>query len=238
MGSLATRSSELKRLLSLSAQRLLVDLSMWSADLARLGDELARAGDLTDIFHFDVSDGRFAPGFLFFPDLIAALRPLTSRLFHAHLMLEDPAAHLDSFISAGVDIITLHAESRGDIPAALERIRDAGCLCGIALRADSLVNALAPCLPLVDLVLLMGTPLGIKGCEAGAQALERLKTARSLIDAAGPGRVLLTADGAIRSHTVPGLYAAGADMVTPGSLVFGNPDMRAAFAWLHGLRRS
>jgi len=211
---------------------------MWSADLARLGDELVRTSDATDLFHFDVSDGRFAPGLLFFPDLIAALRPLTPRLFHAHLMMENPAAHLDTFIRAGVDILTLHAESAGDIPALLGRIRTAGCLCGIALREDTPVSSLTPSLSLVDLVLLMGTPLGIKGCEGGAEAMERIQAARSLIDAAMPGQVLLTADGAIRSHTVPGLYAAGADMVTPGSLVFRNPDMRAAFASLHGLRRN
>jgi ribulose-phosphate 3-epimerase len=237
MSGFAERREEMRRLQSLAGRRLLVDISLWSANLARLGDELLRVGDFTDLFHFDVSDGRFAPGFLFFPDLIAALRALTSRLFHAHLMVEDPAAHVDSFIKAGADIITLHAESAEDVRPLLEKIRDAGCMPGIALRIDSPIDALTRYISRVDLVLLMGTPLGIKGCESGPEAVQRVHAARKIIDGSSAGRVLHTADGAIRSHSVPGLYAAGADVVTPGSLVFGNPDLGAAFSWLHQLRR-
>jgi ribulose-phosphate 3-epimerase len=45
-------------------------------------------------------------------------------------------------------------------------------------------------------------------------------------------RVRLIADGGIRSHTVPLLRRAGADVVAPGSLVFGSRDLAETFRWL------
>jgi len=57
--------------------RLAVEVSLWSADLARLGAEVARLSPYADAFHIDASDTRFVPGPLFFPDLVAALRSHT-----------------------------------------------------------------------------------------------------------------------------------------------------------------
>jgi len=44
----------------------------------------------------------------------------------------------------------------------------------------------------------------------------------------------IEADGAIRRETVPQLRQAGADIVVPGSLMFGN-DMKDTSKWLRSL---
>ncbi|HLY18087.1 MAG TPA: hypothetical protein VKR61_12735, partial [Bryobacteraceae bacterium] len=66
-------------------------------------------------------------------------------------------------------------------------------------------------------------------------ACDRLREARGLLRK-HPGRtvrgVRLVADGAIRSHTVSELCAAGADAVVPGSLIFQSKDLGATFGWL------
>jgi ribulose-phosphate 3-epimerase len=49
-------------------------MSLWSADLGHLGDEIQRVDPLTDIYHIDVADGHFSPALLFFPDLVAMCR--------------------------------------------------------------------------------------------------------------------------------------------------------------------
>ena len=59
-----------------------------------------------------------------------------------------------------------------------------------------------------------------------------LVTARS----GDAGRPDVVVDGGIRRHTVPGLAAAGADGVVPGSLVFGEPDPRQAVAEIQALQ--
>ena len=58
----------------LPANRLSGEYSVWPADLVRLADEIARIDPYTDILHFDVADGHFAPALLFFPDLVAENR--------------------------------------------------------------------------------------------------------------------------------------------------------------------
>ncbi|MGE5222074.1 MAG: D-allulose-6-phosphate 3-epimerase, partial [Omnitrophica WOR_2 bacterium] len=89
-------------------ERLLADASLWSADFTRLGDEIRRVDGYADLYHFDVSDAHFVPGLLFFPDLVAALRPLTRKPFHVHLMADNPLSLIDDFVNAGADRITIH----------------------------------------------------------------------------------------------------------------------------------
>ena len=48
-------------------------------------------------------------------------------------------------------------------------------------------------------------------------------------------RIRLIADGGIRSHTVPLLRRAGADVIVPGSLVFQSQNLVETFSWLRAL---
>ncbi len=74
---------------ALPSNRLLAEISLWSADLGRLEDDTLRIDPYTDIFHVDVADGHFAPAMLYFPDLMARLRKVTAKPFHVHLMTAD-----------------------------------------------------------------------------------------------------------------------------------------------------
>jgi ribulose-phosphate 3-epimerase len=216
--------------------RLLIDLSLWSANLAALGAHVQQMAPYADLFHLDVSDAHFVPGLLFFPDLVAAIRPLTTVPFHVHLMTDDPAALVGPFVDAGADILTIHIETGPAVAPALDAIRAAGTAAGLAIGLDIAPEALVPYLYQIDLVLMMGTRLGVKGQELDAAACDRIRILRRLLHQHGVAdRVRIFADGGIRRHTVPTLRAAGADGIVPGSLVFSSPDLVATIAWLHGL---
>lgn len=45
--------------------RMLAELSLWSADLANFAKEIERTDPYADLYHIDVADGHFAPQFLF-----------------------------------------------------------------------------------------------------------------------------------------------------------------------------
>jgi len=215
--------------------RLLADVSLWSADLVNLAAEVARIDAFADSFHLDVSDSRFAPGLLFFPDLVRALRPLTRHPFHIHLMAERPTDLIADFAANGADLITVHVETgESEIKAAFQAIRTAGCLAGLALRLDTPVGATLPYLDRIDALLLLGTVVGRKCQDLAPEACARLSSAASLLGDRR-ARVRLIADGGIRSQTVPLLRRAGADVVVPGSLVFQSPNPQETFAWLHAL---
>jgi len=214
--------------------RLLVEASLWSADFTRLAEEIQRVEPYADMYHFDVSDGHFVPGLLFFADLVAALRPLTQRPFHVHLMTTNPFNHIADFISAGADMITVHAENGPLAPAALDAARRAGAAAGLALGLDVTPETIEPYLDLVSLVLVMGTPMGVKGMSPSGHVYNRVKKLKAMIHREGlEEQVKVFADGGIRENTVPKLRASGADGVIGGSLVFKSSSLPETFTWLH-----
>ena len=220
---------------NLPRNRLLAEYSLWSADLLHLADDLARITPYADILHIDVADGAFAPALLYFPDLVAKIRAETAIPVHIHLMVQDGIllAQIDQFAEAGADLISLHAEN-ANAAEGLARIAKLGLASGMVLRVETPVETIAPFLPELDVLTLLGTAIGVKGQGLDALACDRLIAAGDLIDLSGR-RILLAADGGIRETTVPQLRAAGAETVVLGSLALGAPDLAERMAWLHGL---
>ena len=97
----------------LPSKRLIAEFSVWSADLARLHDDLQRVEPYVDVLHIDVADGHFAPAMLFFPDLVAAVRKVSKKPIHVHLMVADAIllSQIDQFCDAGTDLISIHLEN-------------------------------------------------------------------------------------------------------------------------------
>ncbi len=219
----------------LPRHRLLAEYSMWSADLIRLADDLARITPHADILHVDVADGHFAPALLFFPDLVARLRAETALPIHVHLMVADAVllAQIDQFAEAGADLISLHAEN-ANAAEGLDRIASYGKAAGMVLRVETPVARAKPWLERLDMLTLLGTAIGVKGQGLDPTATARLGEAAGLIAASGR-RIVLAADGGIRDTTVPLLRSAGAETVVMGSLAFAAPDLAARMAWLHAL---
>ena len=218
--------------------RLLAEFSLWSADLVRIADDIAQVDAFVDIYHADVADGHFSPALLLFPDLIAQIRPLTTKPIHVHLMVADDGlmAQIDQFAEAGADIISIHAEN-GHVVSGLAAIQSHGCAAGVVLQLHTPVASVAPLLDDLAMLTLLGTEMGIKGVGLDAQAEHRMTEARAMIDGhQDGGRILLAADGGIRETTVPGLRRSGADTIVMGSLAFGADDLAVRMAWVHGLQ--
>lgn len=223
---------------TLPTGRCLAEFSLWSSNLIALDADVARVGNLADIYHIDVADGVFAPSLLFFPDLVAALRKRTAIPFHVHLMVEDAVllAQVDQFAEAGADLISVHAEN-GLAGEALARIRSHGLKAGFVLRVETPVERAAPLIEGIDFLTLLGTRIGVKGQGLDPTATARLQQAGQLIAGrSGTGRCVLAADGGIREETVPLLVGAGAQTVVLGSLAYGAADLGARINWLRGLR--
>ena len=220
---------------ALPGNRLLAEFSLWSADLLRLADDMARVEPFADIYHVDVADGHFSPAILLFPDLVAQVREHTARPIHVHLMVSD-AILLDQirqFADAGADILSVHAEN-ANAEAGLELIQTLGVKAGIVLQLQTPVAAAAPLMGRISMLTLLGTKIGIKGVGLDPSAGERLAVARAMIDVRQDSRrILLAADGGIREHTVPGLRRSGADTIVMGSLAFGDSDLPGRMAWVH-----
>ena len=219
----------------LPKNRLMAEFSMWSADLVRIADDLARISSHADLLHIDVADGHFAPALLFFPDLVARIRAASAIPIHVHLMIADAILidQIDQFAEAGASLISVHAEN-GNAAAGLDRIAGHGLKAGMVLKVDTPVITASPHLTRLDMLTLLGTAIGVKGQSLNERAPARLKEAQALIKETGR-RIVLAADGGIRDNTVPVLREAGAETVVMGSLAFGAPDLGARIAWVRGL---
>ena len=212
---------------------------MWSADLGALAADMRRIDQFADMYHFDVADGTFAPDLLFFPDLVRALRPLSQKPFHIHLMIDDTnlLQMINSFIDTGADLISVHVENENALMPALKLLDDRGVAAGIALQLKTPIARIEPLLDRVRAVLLLGTAIGVKGQDLSSKAPGRLREASKLLLARKDNKNrLLIADGGIRETTVPSLVRAGAQTVVMGSLAFGASNLEERFVWLRNLK--
>jgi ribulose-phosphate 3-epimerase len=222
----------------LPKDRLIAEFSVWSADLVRLSDDLARVDPYVDILHIDVADGHFAPAMLFFPDLVAGVRIVSSRPIHVHLMVADSIllSQIEQFSDAGSDLISLHVENESVADEALDLLDRRGVAAGMVLKVDTPVERVERYASRLSFVTLLGTAIGVKGQGLDEKAGARLQRAKQIIAGCGAvHRIVLAADGGIREHTVPLLRQSGAETVVLGSLAFNAPSLDERMAWVRAL---
>lgn len=198
--------------------------SLLAADLGRLADELARIeSGGADWLHVDVMDGVFVPNLTFGAKMIETCRRLTKLPLDVHLMVVEPEKYFDSFAAAGASGLTVHQEAVPHLHRQLARIRELGCLAGVALNPGTPVETLVDIIPSLDLLLVMTVNPGFGGQKFIETTVSKIVRARRLLDAAG-SRALLEVDGGVSPDTITRCWQAGADTFVAGAAVFGAPD--------------
>ena len=194
--------------------------SILSADFARLGEEvraLAAAG--ADWIHVDVMDGHFVPNITIGPQVVKALRPMTTLPFDVHLMIAPADPYLEAFRDAGADHILVHPEAGPHLNRTLTQIRKLGAKAGVVFDPSTPVEAIEWMMDDVDLILVMTINPGFGGQSFMPSQLAKIARLRAMIDATGRD-IPLEVDGGVNPQTARLCVEAGATALVAGTAVF------------------
>lgn len=203
------------------AQDFLIAPSILSADFARLGEEVDNvlaAG--ADVVHFDVMDNHYVPNLTIGPMVCKALRKhgVTAPI-DVHLMVKPVDRMISDFIEAGASYITFHPEASEHVDRSLQLIRDGGCKAGLVFNPATPLSYLDYVMDKVDMVLLMSVNPGFGGQSFIPGTMNKLREARSRIDASKYD-IRLEIDGGVKVDNIAEIAAAGADTFVAGSAIF------------------
>lgn len=200
-----------------------ISVGVLTADWLTLGSQLQILEDAgVDLLHFDVMDGVFCPMLTMGAPVVAGLK--TRLLKDVHLMIEDPLSKLDSFVAAGADIVTVHAESTRHIHRVLQALGhmtnandpNRGIVRGIALNPGTPLEVLEPLAGEFEMVLVLAVNPGWSGQKFIASTSERVKRLRERLG----DTVLICVDGGVTRDNIENIARLGADIIVTGSAVF------------------
>lgn len=208
--------------------------SLLQCDFGNLEREIRdlEAADVRGL-HLDVMDGHFVPNISYGMPVVEGIRRLTDLPIDVHLMISDPGRYAKSFVDAGADCLTIHAEIAGNRDEVLEQIRGLNVASGLAINPGTHLESIEASLSHCDLLLVMSVDAGFGGQKFNPIALEKLRSA-----AERHPDIMLEVDGGVNLDTISDCKAAGATLFVVGSAIFGQKDYGQALAGLNeALRR-
>lgn len=208
-----------------------VSLGLFAADLGNLRDSAHKAVKWgCNILHFDIMDGQFVPHLTAGAGFVKALN--MEAVVDVHLMVQKPAEQVASFVAAGADIITIHAESDGAVQAienTRKAAKDAGrtVFVGLGLMPQTQLDDIQHLLDLgPDMILILAVDPRTSNPPDISTACTKLENLRKHFGPEGP---LLAFDGGVTLKCIDEIGACSPDMIVSGSAVFGADNPQEVF---------
>ncbi|MCA4773898.1 ribulose-phosphate 3-epimerase [Wolbachia endosymbiont of Mansonella perstans] len=202
--------------------------SILSADFAKLGQEVRKISDLgVDYIHIDVMDGNFVPNITIGPGVISAIRKYSNLPFDVHLMVRSPGDHIESFINAGADIITIHAEAEIHLERLVRKIKSyknanntkKTVQVGVSIVPSTSPSVLEYIIHELDIVLIMAVNPGFEGQEFIHSQLYKIAVVKKMIQKYNL-KTQISVDGGVSALNAANITKAGADILVAGSAIF------------------
>ena len=203
-------------------KKIQISPSILSADFSQLGKEIKKLEDAgADMIHVDVMDGHFVPNLTIGPPVIKALKKNSLLPFDVHLMISPVHKYIESYASAGADIITIHPEATNDLLGSINKIKELKKKVGISLNPETKIEIVEELLDQIDLILIMSVNPGFGGQKFMPEVLNKVK---KLDDIRKNSKLdfVIEIDGGINFENSKLAIKSGVDILVSGTTIFKN----------------
>jgi len=209
--------------------RVKIAPSILAADQSDLKTEVRRVEEAgADMIHIDVADGHFAPNITLGPDTVKALGRVTHLPLDVHLMIDEPGKFISSFLEAGSDILTIHAEvvNERTLETLSRAVREKGKKIGLAVKpGTALPSWLKSQADNLDSVLILSVNPGFAGQQFIPTVLPKVERA---IEAFGKRSLDVEVDGGVDTKNAAEIVKAGATVLVAGASIFRRGNAKLA----------
>lgn len=221
---------------------------------SELNQKLSLVMGIAQVVQIDVEDGKFTPEKTW-PniqnpdvDFVKIIREeeafpyLEDIEFEVHLMVVDPLAYVQPWVSAGAKRIIAHIESFENTEKARAFVQDfndqyggdgsfLAVELGIAINIGTPLEVLSDIIPDVDFVQCMGiSEIGSQGQLFDPRVIDMIETLREIYP-----ELIISVDGGITVETAQKVVTAGADRLVVGSTIFRSNDILGTIETLENL---
>ena len=195
-----------------------ISVSIMCADLLNLEQNILRLEENgVDYLHVDVTDGHFVPNLTFGPDFIKAMHEHTALPLDIHLMVENPELMLTRFDLRANDILSVHVELNHNFQQISEKVHAQGALFGLAINPETPIQAIAPYLSVVDVVILMLVHPGFASGTLVDGIIDKVEQTRHYLNEQGHENILISVDGSVNCERARQMANMGANIFVGGT---------------------
>ena len=203
-------------------KKIQISPSILSADFSQLGKEIKKLENAgADMIHVDVMDGHFVPNLTIGPPVIKALKKNSQLPFDVHLMISPVHKYIESYASAGADIITIHPEATNDLLGSINKIREFKKKVGVSLNPETKIEIIKEHLDQIDLILIMSVNPGFGGQKFMPEVLNKVKKLDEIRKNLKLNFVI-EIDGGINFENSKLAIKSGVDILVSGTTIFKN----------------
>lgn len=199
--------------------------SILTGDFTKINEDLKRLNNegMAEL-HLDIMDGNFVPAMTFGEKYVADIHNNNPTLdLDVHLMIVNPENHIDEYIKAGADKITVHFEtlSVNKIKKLNDYVKSQNCKFGVAINPNTDVRKVIKILEKIDLdlVLVMSVYPGKGGQTFMEESLEKLKVLKDYKKKKDK-KFEIEIDGGINTENVVKVRDCGAERIVIGSSIY------------------
>ena len=169
-----------------------------------------------DYLHIDVMDGHYVPNLTLGFDFARSLHDYSGIPLDFHLMVKKPENLVDIFCQVKNSVITIHPDATWHPDRLLRKIREAGCIPGIAINPHIPIEQFKYLYPIVDRVLVMTVNPGYAGQKLVPQSLNKINEL-SEYAVSNKFNFDIEVDGNVSWENIPAMVKAGASVLVAGT---------------------